>query len=494
MTSFRSWKLLKRNYFDGVKFRLKMKQLPFMGFLFTTMLFIVYRTTTYQYKHTEMEEISHPFDSLKVISELPVKNLIAVTVLCSSLSEDASGALTQDSALASGLLSGLPHGIIQASADLELKPLWSTSSSRSKADPSACRVLLAIPVGIKQKDNVNHIVQKFLPENFTVILFHYDGKVDGWWDLDWSNEVIHIAAKNQTKWWFAKRFLHPAVVSVYDYIFLWDEDLGVEHFNPGRYLKIVRYEGLEISQPALDPNSTEIHHRITIRARTKKFHRRVYERRGSTKCSDVSEGPPCTGFVEGMAPVFSRSAWYCAWHLIQDSGLCLLSAKQIDFGGNKYSTGRRYDHMVKLYSTRISMIAKVHSWLKVDIMKLVFNFQNDLVHGWGMDMKLGYCAQGDRTKKVGVVDSEYIVHKGIQTLGGHGPPGRKASNTEELAKKHSATGMDPRMEIRRQSTWELQIFKDRWNQAVKEDKKWVDPFHSNRKHRKLRLHNLRHNR
>jgi hypothetical protein len=26
---------------------------------------------------------------------------------------------------------------------------------------------------------------------------------------------------------------------------------------------------------------------------------------------------------------------------------------------------------------------------------------------------------------VGVVDSEYIVHKGIQTLGGHGPPGRK---------------------------------------------------------------------
>ena len=79
-------------------------------------------------------------------------------------------------------------------------------------------------------------------------------------------------------------------MSVYDYIFLWDEDLGVEHFNPGRYLRIVRYEGLEISQPALDPNSTEIHHRITIRARTKKFHRRVYERRGSTKCSDVSEG------------------------------------------------------------------------------------------------------------------------------------------------------------------------------------------------------------
>ena len=35
--------------------------------------------------------------------------------------------------------------------------------------------------------------------------------------------------------WFAKRFLHPDVVSIYDYVFLWDEDLGVDHFNPGRY-------------------------------------------------------------------------------------------------------------------------------------------------------------------------------------------------------------------------------------------------------------------
>lgn len=401
MTSFRSWKLLKRNTFcDGVKSGLKMKLLPFMGVLCTAMLFVVYRTTIYQYHHTEMDEKLYPFKILK------------------------------ESALASGLLGGLPHGIIRASSDLELKPLWSTSSSRSKVDPSTRRYLLAIPVGIKQKDNVDHIVQKFLPENFTVILFHYDGNVDGWWDLDWSNEAIHIVAKNQTKWWFAKRFLHPAVVSAYDYIFLWDEDLGIEHFNPGKYLKIVRFEGLEISQPALDPNSTDIHHRITIRARMKKFHRRVYDSRGSTKCSDISEGPPCTGFVEGMAPVFSRSAWYCAWHLIQ----------------------------------------------------------NDLVHGWGMDMKLGYCAQGDRTKKVGVIDSEYIVHKGIQTLGGRKTPRRKASNTEELTKRHSAASVDPRMEIRRQSTWELQIFKDRWKQAVKEDKNWVDPFLRNRKRRKLKRH------
>ncbi|KAK0577902.1 hypothetical protein LWI29_002019 [Acer saccharum] len=334
---------------DGVSSGPKMKQL---------------QTVYYQYKHTEMEEEINPFDIVK------------------------------DHRYSS--INSLPRGIVQPRSDLELKPLWSTSGSRSKAS-----------------DNVDTIVQKFLAENFTVILFHYDGNVDGWGDLDWSNKAAHIVAQNQTKWWFAKRFLHPDIVAAYDYIFLWDEDLGVENFDPRRYLYIVKKEGFEISQPALDPNSTDIHHKFTIRSRTKKFHRRVYDRKGSYKCTSISEGPPCSGFVEGMAPVFSRSAWNCAWHLIQ----------------------------------------------------------NDLVHGWGMDMKFGYCAQGDRTKNIGVIDSEYVVHQGIQTLGG-GPPTRKPRNHEDLSKKH--TPPDLRAEIRRQSTWELEMFKKRWNKAIEEDKAWTN--------------------
>lgn len=31
--------------------------------------------------------------------------------------------------------------------------------------------------------------------------------------------------------WYAKRFLHPDIVAPYEYIFIWDEDLGVEDFN-----------------------------------------------------------------------------------------------------------------------------------------------------------------------------------------------------------------------------------------------------------------------
>ncbi|KAH9748513.1 hypothetical protein KPL70_005055 [Citrus sinensis] len=401
MKSIKTWRLLKRNSFsDGVKFGVKMKQLQFMAIMCTVMLFVVYRTTYYQYKQTEMEAKFSPFD------------------------------ISKGSRFSSGRLKSLPRGIVQARSDLELRPLWSTSSSRKKFGVYSNRNLLAIPAGIKQKDNVDAIVRKFLPENFTVILFHYDGDVNAWRGLDWSNKAIHIAAQNQTKWWFAKRFLHPDVVSNYDYIFLWDEDLGVENFDPRRYLEIVKSEGFEISQPALDPNSTEIHHKFTIRARTKKFHRRVYDLRGSVKCTNISEGPPCTGFVEGMAPVFSRSAWYCAWHLIQ----------------------------------------------------------NDLVHGWGMDMKLGYCAQGDRTKNVGIIDSEYVVHQGIQTLGGQ-PPTRKSlqsTKREELAKRHGPAPVDLRAEIRRQSTMELQIFKKRWNEAIEQDKSWVDPFPRKQRRKKER--------
>ncbi|VFQ89010.1 unnamed protein product [Cuscuta campestris] len=270
-------------------------------------------------------------------------------------------------------------------------------------------------VGIEQKGNVDEIIRKFISENFTIVLFHYDGNVDAWWDLGWSKDAIHIVAYSQTKWWFAKRFLHPDVVSIYDYIFLWDEDLGVQNFHPARYLEIVKMEGLEISQPALDPNSPGIHHRITVRSRRNRVHRRVYLDKGRTKCSDESEGPPCSGFVEGMAPVFSRRAWRCVWHLIQ----------------------------------------------------------NDLVLGWGMDMKLGYCAQGDRTNNVGVVDSEYLVHLSTQSLGSGSSPKKALSPSQKVPKGRVA---NPRVQLRRESTYELQVFMERWEEAVKEDKQWVDPY------------------
>lgn len=83
-------------------------------------------------------------------------------------------------------------------------------------------------VGFKQKGLVNEIVKKvselfllshlpfclhglcllnmdssqFLQEKFVVMLFHYDGVVDEWHELEWSNSIIHVSATNQTKWYY----------------------------------------------------------------------------------------------------------------------------------------------------------------------------------------------------------------------------------------------------------------------------------------------------
>ncbi|KAF7121478.1 hypothetical protein RHSIM_Rhsim13G0175300 [Rhododendron simsii] len=337
--------------------------------------------------------------------------------------------------VSSNSLDGLPRGIIQATSDLELKPLWSTSDSKSKVKVPISRNLLAIPVGIKQKRNVDAIVQKFLADRFTIMLLHYDANVDGWFDLEWSKKAIHIVAPNQTKWWFAKRFLHPDVVSIYDYIFLWDEDLGVENFHPGRYLKIVKSERLEISQPALDQNSTGIHHKITVRKKGKKFHTRILDAKGRSNCSVDSEGPPCTGQV-----IYMWKEWLQYFR----------------------------DLLGLVFGILYSLAYRAAS---------IF-WQNDLVHGWGMDIKLGYCAQGGRIENIGVVDSEYVLHQGIKSLGG--AAAETPSNPEMSTKKPT---VDVRTEVRRESTLELKKFRERWDQAVKEDKNWVDPFRRKRLNR-----------
>ncbi|KAL5854205.1 hypothetical protein ACOSQ4_004007 [Xanthoceras sorbifolium] len=322
----------------------------------------------------------------------------------------------------------LPQGILAKTSNLETRPLWTYTAKLNVPKPTMS--LLAIPVGIKQKEVVDRIVRKFPRKYFVVMLFHYDGIVDEWKALAWADRAIHVSAANQTKWWFAKRFLHPDIVAEYNYIFLWDEDIGVEHFNPRRYLSIVKEEGLEISQPALDPTKSEIHHQITARSRKSRVHRRMYKFKGSGRCDDHSTAPPCIGWVEMMAPVFSRAAWRCAWYMIQ----------------------------------------------------------NDLIHAWGLDMQLGYCAQGDRTKNVGVVDSEYIVHLGLPTLGastdepklntiGQAPSYQEdhLPISEALAPSQSHR-YDNRPEVRRQSFIEMQMFRKRWKNAVEEDKCWVDPF------------------
>ncbi len=108
-----------------------------------------------------------------------------------------------------------------------------------------------------------------------------------------------MSAARQTKWWFAKRFLTPAVVGGYDLILLWDEDIGAEEFNPKRYVQIVTQHGLEISQPAVvGPVSWP----ITRRLPGSVLHRRSQYKWGNEQCTPQdADMPPCAAYVEGAS-------------------------------------------------------------------------------------------------------------------------------------------------------------------------------------------------
>ncbi|XP_057776795.1 uncharacterized protein LOC130995508 [Salvia miltiorrhiza] len=247
----------------------------------------------------------------------------------------------------------LPPGIVASESDFYLRRLWGKPSEDLASKP---KYLVTFTVGYGQRKNIDAAVKKF-SKNFTIVLFHYDGRTSEWDEFEWSEQAIHISARKQTKWWYAKRFLHPDVVAAYDYIFIWDEDLGVEHFDAEEYIKLVRKYALEISQPGLEPDRGTTW-QMTKRRGGQEIHKVTKERPGW--CSDPHL-PPCAAFVEIMAPVFSRDAWRCVWHVIQ----------------------------------------------------------NDLVHGWGLDFALQRCVEPAH-ERIGVVDAQWIVHQTVPSLGNEG--------------------------------------------------------------------------
>ncbi|KAK1360256.1 Lysine ketoglutarate reductase trans-splicing protein [Heracleum sosnowskyi] len=71
--------------------------------------------------------------------------------------------------------------------------------------------------------------------------------------------------------------------------------------------------------------------------------------------------PPCAGFVEIMVPVFSIKSWSCVWRMLQ----------------------------------------------------------NDLVHGWGLDLNLWRCVERPQ-EDIGVIDAQWVEHMSVPSLGDQG--------------------------------------------------------------------------
>lgn len=82
------------------------------------------------------------------------------------------------------------------------------------------------------------------PDSFDVMLFVYNSKnthefLQGAAHGEWTKRAMVIWAEHQFKWWFVKRFLSPAAVHEYDYVFAWDEDLDWKPFSPSNFTQFL---------------------------------------------------------------------------------------------------------------------------------------------------------------------------------------------------------------------------------------------------------------
>ncbi|KAI8010862.1 Phytochrome-associated serine/threonine-protein phosphatase [Camellia lanceoleosa] len=87
-----------------------------------------------------------------------------------------------------------------------MRPLWGPVAENITSTPSVN--LLAIAVGIKQKQIVKQIVEKFLANGFVVMLFHYDDVVDEWRDLEWSSLKYMFQDKGLVTVWSAPNYCY----------------------------------------------------------------------------------------------------------------------------------------------------------------------------------------------------------------------------------------------------------------------------------------------
>ncbi|KAG6396470.1 hypothetical protein SASPL_142620 [Salvia splendens] len=303
----------------------------------------------------------------------------------------------------------LPPGIMASELDLYQRRLWGLPREDLPITP---KYLVTFTVGYKQRFNINKAVKKF-SENFTILLFHYDGITTEWDEFEWSKRAIHISARKQTKWWHAKRFLHPDIVASYDYIFIWDEELGVEHFDAEEYIKLVRKHGLEISQPGLEPTKS-----MPWRMTRKRDHRSQRRNRASVLihiCHRVQHKTP---------------------HSTQNLFV-------------SFAYNLKFLPLFTIYT------ALWRSWLLSSLERLghcVWHLiQNDLVHGWGLDFALQKCVEPAH-EKIGVVDEQWIVQI-VPSLGGQG---------------ESTNGRAPWQEVRLRCTREWAMFQARMANAERD--------------------------
>ncbi|KAJ3361361.1 hypothetical protein GGF32_007407 [Allomyces javanicus] len=195
-----------------------------------------------------------------------------------------------------------------------LTPLATKQSPRT---PALTRKLglLALVVTQSVRKTVAPLITKFRAEGLDVVLFHTDAPGDdptpAWVDAVGPayHECTAIRAAGQGKYWFAKRFLTPDVVQLYDYLFLWDAHVALPHaeWSPSQFTALLKRFHVHIAQPALLRSDSD---QITL--------------------GHVHGGSPIgryTTRIDMAVPVISRAAWQgCVWATLPHDGVSFAGA------------------------------------------------------------------------------------------------------------------------------------------------------------------------
>ena len=166
------------------------------------------------------------------------------------------------------------------------------SSFNNKTD-SLNKNLYVSCVGKDGKENLKKIIEKFGHEHFDYLIIIYD-------DTKF-NEKIFVKCKFVQevgyKWKLIKNNVPPDLGNKYNYIFLWDDDIGIENFSVLNFLNILNRNNLDCAQPALTPQSYYTYN-LTLQDKKSRIGRR-------------------TDFVEIMVPVIKGTKWFKFWNMIE---------------------------------------------------------------------------------------------------------------------------------------------------------------------------------
>lgn len=186
-------------------------------------------------------------------------------------------------------------GMLHYPVPTQSRPL---ASGRLAAVPEhsggpAPKILYVSPVGAASAELLPDVLKSFLEAGADCWLLQYQKA-----DLP-IPDGVRVICERGYKWQLAYRHLKPEAVAEYDYIFFWDDDLGVKDFDPRRFVRIMDTNRLAMAQPAIR-SQHQLSHGIT----------------GQRACPVLWQDPDelpvvgrLTNFVEIMAPVFTRDAW-----------------------------------------------------------------------------------------------------------------------------------------------------------------------------------------